>query len=832
MINKIKYFPAFIFITIILTAGFSPLPPDSNHEQPAANMFNSFNDVPGVTDEGIASVKALRPWLVSAAVLVFIVFVLILILFYFNNKEKKKLKILIDQEAESGRLKNVSITSLEKILNSIDSMIYVTDPEKSEILFINESMKQHYGIEGDCTGKLCYKVLQKDLDKKCSFCPCFTLDTAPCNPVIWEEHSTLTNRIYRNTDRYINWPTGQLVHLQHSVDMTDLIMAKEYAEQSSRYKSAFLAAMSHEIRTPMNSILGIAEIKLQDKNLPPESEEAFSKIFESGDLLLNIINDILDLSKIEAGKLEMNPARYDIPSLINDTAQLNCLRYESKPIIFSLEVDEETPMELFGDELRIKQILNNILSNAFKYTDKGKVIFSVHCEYKINDNVDLVFRVTDTGHGMTQEQLKKLFDEYTRFNTEANRTTAGAGLGMNITKRLVDLMNGSIEVHSEMGKGSVFTVHIPQKRIGEEVCGKDIIENLSHFRFKRSTMSKKSQFMREYMPYGSVLIVDDVESNIYVAKGLLAPYGLKIDTASSGYKAVDKIKDGNIYDIIFMDHMMPGMDGIETVKILRSNGYNHKILALTANALAGQAQVFMQNGFDGFISKPIDSRELNLLLNENIRNKKTPEVVQAARDEQREKEKYLNTAEAQKIINSAELERFFILDAKNALDVIEKTIAKNADIDEAALDSFIIAVHGIKSALANIGELQASAFALRLEKAGKEKNIPVITSETQSFIYTLESLIDKYKPAEKEEITEITDADLNFLHEKLLIIKNDCLVFNKSGAKSALKELKQKKWPGLINSVLDDISIYLLHSSFKTASDSAENLISQYPLKQ
>ena len=326
-----------------------------------------------------------------------------------------RLEDAISEVDKANKIKNNSLTAMEKILNSIDAMIYVTDPKSNEILFMNDSMKEHYNIEGDCVGQLCYKVLQKNLDKRCDFCPCFKLDLSPDSTINWEEHSTLTSRIYRNADRYIKWPNGHTVHMQQSVDMTELVSAKEIAEESNRSKSAFLATMSHEIRTPMNAILGIAELQLQEKDLPPATEDAIGKIYESGDLLLNIINDILDLSKIDAGKLELIPVKYDIPSLINDTAQLNRLRYESKPIEFIFNVDENTPHDLFGDELRIKQILNNIISNAFKYTDTGKIEFSV-CAQEINDaqddkNIMLIFRVRDTGQGMTETQIERIFDE-------------------------------------------------------------------------------------------------------------------------------------------------------------------------------------------------------------------------------------------------------------------------------------------------------------------------------------------------------------------------------------------------------------------------------------
>jgi len=599
--------------------------------------------------------------------------------------------------------------------------------------------------------------------------------------------------------------------------------AKELAEQNSRYKSAFLANMSHEIRTPMNAILGIAEIQLHDDTLSYTARDAFAKIYESGDLLLNIINDILDLSRIESGKLSLSPVNYDIPSLVNDTAQLNRLRYESKPIAFSISVNKDTPHNLYGDEIRIKQILNNILSNAFKYTDEGQIEFFVTFEKgETPDNIILIFRISDTGQGMTEEQLDKLFEEYSRFNAEANRSTTGAGLGMTITKRLIDMMNGNIFIKSKPGAGSVFTVHIPQKRIGSAVCGAELAEKLRNFRFQSTALSKKTQFLREYMPYGNVLVVDDVESNLYVIKGMLLPYGLRIETACNGLEAVEKIQNGKTFDVIFMDHMMPKMDGMEAVKIIRGMGYDKTIVALTANALVGRAQMFIDNGFDAFVSKPIDSRELNYMLNEYIRNKKPHDVVQDARRMQIEREKILVSGDnvmSQKIIKTYEVKKFFIRDAQNAINILENL--DMSDLDNSQLKSFIITIHGMKSALANIDEGALSAAALKLENAGKDRNLNLLSNETPVFLDALKSIIAKFKPAEDFSGVKASDDDMFYLREKMRIIKDECLVLNKPAVKSAMNDLRGRTWPLDIGNVLDDIAVSLLHSDFKKAAELA-----------
>jgi len=609
--------------------------------------------------------------------------------------------------------------------------------------------------------------------------------------------------------------------------------ARERAELESHYKSVFLANMSHEIRTPMNAILGIAEIQLQNDTLSSESQKALSQILESGDLLMNTINDILDFSKIENGKLELINVEYDIKSLIDTTVQLNCLRYESKPLQFNVKVDENTPLELFGDELRIKQILNNILSNAFKYTDEGTIELSVSAICN-DDNVKLTFCVSDTGQGMTETELEKLFNDFTRFNINENRTIAGTGLGMSITKRLVDLMNGEISVQSEQGKGTVFTVSLPQKRIGSAVFGSgspQIEEPDKHQEpsFNSwhpansnssggSVVARKKRLKRGNKLNGSVLVVDDVESNLFVAKGMLLPYGLNIDTATSGFEAIEKIQNGSVYDIIFMDHMMPKMNGIETVKKLRDIGYKHCIIAFTANALVGQSQVYLQNGFNGFITKPIDSRELNQLLTEHFKHKKESKIenINYPPIENNNDDSYQNN-----------IKKFFILDAEKAINTLNDINISNISNDD--LELYIVTTHGIKTALANVDEKELSELAIKLEQAARKQDMAIISKETELFVNALRSLTEKLKTAVQEKndsaSSENTSEDKAYLTNKLQQIKEACVALDKKKAKALLIDLKQKNWPENINTTLDDIAVFLLHSEFEKIEVSIDSLL-------
>jgi len=582
----------------------------------------------------------------------------------------------------------------------------------------------------------------------------------------------------------------------------------EIAEANNKAKSKFLATMSHEIRTPMNAIIGLAEINMRSKNIPQDVREEFEKIYQSGDLLLRIINDILDLSKIEADKLEIHPGKYSIVNLINDSVQLNMVRIGSKPIEFKLHVDENVPCELIGDELRIKQILNNLLSNAFKYTDSGIVVLSISAEPADSENTKLIINVSDTGQGMTEEQIQYLFGEYVRFNYDANRKIPGIGLGLNITKRLINMMNGEIFVESEFGKGSKFTVHLPQGLVDSKVLGKELAESMLQEKSNKTSRMSETQIAREYMPYGKVLVVDDVEMNIYVAKVLMQPYGLFVDTARSGFEAIEKIEAGNIYDIVFMDHMMPEMDGIETSKRIRDMGYKHPIVALTANAVAGQADIFAEHGFDGFISKPIDIRQLNSMLNKMIRDKQKPEVIEEARQKK--------IAELENVPKTdPALFAVFVQDSKKALAVIESTLSNIDNATDEDLRLFTVHVHSVKSNLMNIGEKVLSQTALLLEKAGKERDKNTIHAKTRLLIDSLKKIIKKIE-SKTENLDETeNDENTDYLREQLEIIVSACKNYNVRMIDTALAELKKMPWTLKTKTFIDEISESILFSDFE-----------------
>ena len=614
-------------------------------------------------------------------------------------------------------------------------------------------------------------------------------------------------------------------------DITEIIKLQEDAIRANQAKSKFLATMSHEIRTPMNAIIGTSQIQLQKAGIPDEYADAFDKIYDSGNNLLGIINDILDLSKIETGKMELNPVEYDVPSVINDTIQLNVVRIGDKPIKFLLEVDENLPHRLVGDELRLKQILTNLLSNAIKYTKEGFVKLTVsheiadqvrndigerHCGLDPGErhcgldpggrhcgldpqshDIMLKFTIEDTGQGMKPEDVKVLFSEYTRFNVETNRATEGTGIGLNIAKNLASLMDGTITAESEYGVGSVFTLSVRQKAVECDIIGPELALRLGNFTFSEGTWNKREQIVREFMPYGKVLVVDDVETNLYVAEGLMSPYGLKVETADSGFATIDKIENGYTYDIIFMDHMMPEMDGIETTRKLRTAGYKGVIIALTANALVGNDEMFKQNGFDGFIAKPIDLRELNAILNKFVRDrypehaKKYGEAVVLNHQPERNKN----------------LIKVFCRDAKKAVGTLRETIETNN------VRLFTITVHAMKAALLNIGENEKSKLAAALEDAGNNNDTEFILKNAETFITGLEVLVDNLKPDEAvNEAGEINE-DIAYLIEQLKVIEAACADYDDAKIYAVLELLKEKAWkPGTVT-MLDEIHNTLFFSS-------------------
>ena len=375
-------------------------------------------------------------------------------------------------------------------------------------------------------------------------------------------------------------------------------------------KSQFLANMSHEIRTPINGIIGMNTMlleELEDGNDENIREYAMN-INSASQTLLSIINDILDISKIESGKMELIPVEYDVFSVLNDCYNMILARASEKGLALELDIDKRIPSVLYGDEVHIRQIINNFLSNAVKYTYTGKVILRVR-EICRDDNqmVYLNVEIEDTGIGIREEDKDKLFKNFTRLDEKRNRNIEGTGLGLSLTEKLVRLMDGEITVQSEYGKGSVFTVRFAQRIINEEPLG-DFFEKYHEFINQKSEGTIQLQ-----IPDAKILVVDDVEMNIRVFKGMLKRSMAEVDSALSGEECIQMISRKH-YDIIFLDHMMPGMDGIETLQQMKEKGTHRNVdtpvIVLTANAVVGAKEMYMEQGFTDYMSKPVRYVEL------------------------------------------------------------------------------------------------------------------------------------------------------------------------------------------------------------------------------
>lgn len=399
-------------------------------------------------------------------------------------------------------------------------------------------------------------------------------------------------------------------------DILRIEKEKQQAVLSSAAKAKFLANMSHEIRTPINAVLGMDTMILRETK-EPKTKEYAQDIQSAGQTLLGLINDILDMSKIESGKMKIVPAEYDLSSMIHDIANMISIKAKDKGLDFEVQVNQELPSRMYGDEIRIRQVLINILNNAVKYTEKGGVTFKVDGTVE-EGHVLLHFSVKDTGIGIKEEDLSKLFVEFERIEEDRNRNIEGTGLGMNITSQLLEMMGSHIQVNSVYGEGSEFFFDLDQKIMNPEPIG-----NLEE-RIRQQT--RENVYHVAFMaPDAHVLVVDDNAMNRKVFRGLLRKTRVQVDEAESGAQCLEMVST-NHYDLIFLDHMMPDMDGIETLQVMRSmQDYPCKgtpVIALTANAIAGAKEMYLAAGFDDFLSKPIIPDKL-----ENMIRRKLPEEL-------------------------------------------------------------------------------------------------------------------------------------------------------------------------------------------------------------
>lgn len=596
----------------------------------------------------------------------------------------------------------------------------------------------------------------------------------------------------------------------------ELETARIAVEKAEKARDIFLANMSHELRTPINTILGLNELILRESQEEAVKEYA-RDIRQAGNILLALISDILDFSKLEADKMELSEGIYDISSLLNDLINSISVQQRKKKLELVLDIAQDIPYKLLGDEIHIRQIIGNLLSNAVRYTEKGKITLHISWKQVSEENIELYVAVKDTGVGIREEDIPKLFMAFQRMDSTVRSKNDRTGLGLAITHRLIEMMGGRLEVQSVYGKGSVFSFKIAQKVVDREPLG-DFEKQ-----YRESLRSIEDYHEKFIAPMGRILIVDDNSMNLAVAQGLLKATRLQIDVASSGEECLELIKR-KTYHLICMDHMMPVMDGVQTLHAIRALEGNPSrdipVIALTANAVAGARESYLQEGFQDYLTKPIDADKLEDILIEYL-----PDNVVYLTNNRKISDEYEQTEEEGELGIKASQLYLMGFNLRNGLRYMggdrtlygkvlhdfhsilqEKETALRDFLQKGDMPGYTIIVHSLKGNARNVGadDLADEAFELeKMAKAGQLEDVtvrsPILFSMMNSMRNSLKVYLEKEESGEKAPEQEESDEETAISEEEWVRTLRELAArlddFDGDGATAKLEELKRCERP-------------------------------------
>jgi len=631
---------------------------------------------------------------------------------------------------------------MEKMLESMDTMLIITEVESDKIIYLNETFKKEFGFTDDAIGKQCWKMIVRDAAGRCGFCPKNDLDINSNKVVSWEFYNPVTKGHYRISSRFIDWPDGTRVFMEQCIDITEIKesiieinKARDAAEDANKTKSIFLANMSHEIRTPMNSIIGFSELA-QYGDIAPKTREYLHNIQDSAEWLLKIINDILDISKIESGKIILENIPFDLTDIFAHCQSAIIPRTKEKGVMLYCYAEPSVGKKLLGDPVRLRQVLTNLLSNAVKFTNIGTVKLLASIESSDSESVTIHFEIKDSGIGMDEGQIARIFEPFVQGDDSVTRRFGGTGLGLTITKSIIELMGGTLGVESAIGVGSKFSFKLKFNLIDDvdEITEKIMVNEFEKPNFK-----------------GEILICEDNSLNQQVICGHLARVGLSTVVAHNGKEGVEiieqRVKSGKRpFDLIFMDIHMPVMDGLEASAKIAEFKTKTPIVALTANIMSNDLELYRISGMSDCLGKPFTSKDLWKCLVKYISVESFTDVDVSRQFD--EDEKMLK-----------QLKMNFVKDNRTTYNKIFEAV-KGGDIKSAHRFA-----HTLKSNAAQIGKKQLQTVAAVVEtmlSGGKnlltEEQMYSLKTELQSVLDELSPLLMETKDGKKIEAVDVAKA--------------------------------------------------------------------------